>query len=100
VGIEIPMKHRTSRLDVMYYFKAAFVIGDGVGLEDYFEADSEGVLQRVVSHDGDRWWASVRDHNDADEVRLSDFAGAQAITVEEFERAWHLAVAERAPDPV
>ena len=84
----------------MYYFRATSVIGDGVRFEDYFEADSDGVLLRIVSYDGERWWASSREPSDDDGHR-GDVGVGDAITGEEFERVWQMAVALRAaPDPV
>jgi hypothetical protein len=85
----------------MYYFKATSVIDDGVSFEDYFEAGPDGVLLRVVSYDGRRWWASLRDHaDDGDEVHLRDFDLANAITGDEFERVWRMALAKRSAEPV
>jgi hypothetical protein len=84
----------------MYYFKAAIVIGDGVRLVDYVEADSDGALHRIVSYDGERWWASSREYTDGDDGDRAALDPADAITGAEFERVWRLAVALRAPDPV
>jgi hypothetical protein len=96
----IVVKQGSSRLGVMYYYKAACVIGDGVRLVDYVEADSDGVLQRIVSFDGERWWASSREYTDGDDGHRADLDLADAITGAEFERVWRMAVALRAPDPV
>jgi hypothetical protein len=73
----------------MHYLKARCDLGDGFVVDDYFEVDADGFLQRMVSHADGKWWYSADGHGD--ELPLGDVDPDRFIDPAEFERVWHLA---------
>ena len=73
----------------MHYLKARCDLGDGCVIDDYFEVDADGLLQRMVSHADEKWWYSA--DGCGDQLALVDADPEWFIDPDEFERAWHLA---------
>jgi hypothetical protein len=92
------MKHRPATLDGMHYFKVTSGLGADGSVDDYFEVDGEGVVKRVVTHAGGRWWASPGEDADPDELLFGDLEPVTTVTGDEFEEVWQLALADRPAD--